>query len=360
MKRKINSKIRLLILCGGKSVEHDVSLMSARNVIKALNKDKYKIELIRIDKQGVWQSINLSLLTSNKSLSLNKKNSVAYNYFERYLSLDREVARKIDVIFPILHGPMGEDGTVQGFLKLANIPFVGAGVLGSAVGMDKEVAKRLLRDAGLPIAKFLTCQKYEKNKIFFEEVKRELSLPFFIKPANSGSSVGISKVHNKKEFVEAVTTAFRYDNKVIMEEYIEGREIECSVLGNERPQVSVCGEIIPHEEFYSYQAKYINATGASLVIPARLTRNLEKKIQHLSIKIFQVLNCEGMARVDFFVTKQEKIYINEINTIPGFTSISMYPRLWEASGISYPKLIDTLIELALVRFKREQELSTVI
>lgn len=356
MQKNKNKKTRLLILCGGKSAEHDVSIMSARNIVQSLNKDKYEIKIIGIDKQGNWWPISMRELVSATDLFSDKKVTTIKQRYNLLLGLNKKEINKIDVVFPILHGPMGEDGTVQGFLKLVNLPFVGAGVIGSAIGMDKEVSKRLLRDAGLPIVKFLTYQKCQKDKIIFEKVKRELGLPLFIKPVNLGSSVGITKVHNKKEFIKALTLAFGYDNKVIIEKYVKGREIECSVLGNEQPQASICGEIIPHEEFYSYEAKYLNTTGASLIIPARLTKHLEKKIQQLAIKAFQVLNCEGMARVDFFVAEREQIFINEINTIPGFTSISMYPKLWEASGLAYTKLIDTLIELALARFKREQEL----
>ena len=262
----------------------------------------------------------------------------------------------VDCIFPVLHGTNGEDGTVQGMLKLANIPFVGASVLGSAVGMDKDVMKRLLRDAGVPVCKFITLNYREK--ISFEKAKKELGMPLFIKPANMGSSVGINKVKNKSDFNKAIKEAFKFDVKVIIEEFINGREIECSVLGNDKPIASIPGEVIVKDEFYSYNTKYINENGAIIQVPADLSKNIVKRIKDLSVKTFRVLNCEGLGRVDGFLTKSGKYYINEINTIPGFTSISMYPKLWEASGLTLPKLLDKLIDLAVERFEREKKLKT--
>jgi D-alanine-D-alanine ligase len=264
----------------------------------------------------------------------------------------------LDVVFPILHGPFGEDGTVQGLLKLANIPFVGAGVLGSAVGMDKDVMKRLLRDAGIPIAKFITLQKYSANEVAFDEARDQLGLPLFIKPANLGSSVGIHKVRDREEFDRSVRDAFNYDNKVLIEECIVGREIECSVLGNDQPVASVLGEILPTHEFYSYEAKYLDESGAVLEIPAKLPQEISERIRQTALKTFSVLCCEGMARIDFFLRNGEEIIVNEINTIPGFTRISMYPKLWEASGLPYSELIDKLIGLALEKFEREKGLKT--
>src|SRR3989344_7305288 len=241
------------------------------------------------------------------------------------------------MFFPVLHGPFGEDGTMQGLLKLANIPFVGADVLGSAIGMDKDAMKRLLRDAGIPIGRFVVLKKNETSS--YKNIVKMLGLPLFIKPANLGSSVGVHKVHNEKGFDEALNDGFSFDTKVIVEEFIDGREIECSVLGNDDPIASVSGEIIVKDEFYSYNAKYIDEDGAMLEIPAKITKSQVRKVQELAIKTFKILECSGMARVDFFMTKKEKIIVNEINTIPGFTSISMYPKLWEASGIGYSELI---------------------
>jgi D-alanine-D-alanine ligase len=262
----------------------------------------------------------------------------------------------VDVVFPILHGPFGEDGTMQGLLKLANIPFVGAGVLGSAVGMDKDVMKRLLRDAGLPIASFLAIK--ENDIPSFEEVAEKIGLPFFVKPANLGSSVGVNKVNDEKDFENAIREAFAFDRKIIIEENIDGREIECAVLGNDDPIASIPGEIISDHDFYSYEAKYIDEHGAKIEIPAKLSDELIAKIQALAIKTFKTLDCEGMGRVDFFLKNDDEIIVNEINTIPGFTSISMYPKLWQASGISYPELIDRLIQLAFERFEKEKKLKT--
>jgi D-alanine-D-alanine ligase len=263
----------------------------------------------------------------------------------------------IDVVFPILHGPFGEDGTVQGLLKLADIPFVGTGVLASAVGMDKDVMKRLFRDAGLPIGKFKSLKSHEKAPSF-SEMASALGLPIFIKPANMGSSVGVSKVHNEEEYHTALSEAFKFDTKAILEEFIPGRELECSVLGNEEPEASIPGEVISTHEFYSYDAKYIDEKGATLEIPAKLPPETVKQIQDLAIKAFKTLECEGLGRVDFFLKPSGEVIINEINTMPGFTRISMYPKLWEAGGISYSKLIDTLIQLAVKRFEKEKRLKT--
>ena len=270
----------------------------------------------------------------------------------------RQTAVAVDVIFPVLHGPFGEDGTVQGLFKLANVPFVGASVLGSAVGMDKDVMKRLLRDAGIRTARFVVLERSASAETEFEDLQHQLGLPFFIKPANLGSSVGIHKVKDKEQFVRAVEDAFRYDSKILIEEFVPGREIECSVLGNEKPMASLPGEIIPRHEFYSYEAKYMDENGAFLEIPAKLPADIIKEVQDIAIKAFKALCCEGMARVDFFLRDNREVVVNEINTIPGFTKISMYPKLWEASGISYADLIDRLIQLALERFEREKKLKT--
>ena len=325
----MRQKIKVGIIFGGRSAEHEVSVESAKNIMAAIDKNKYKISKLKIGKKD--------------------RGALLLEKIKRLIG-------KSDMIFPVLHGPFGEDGTMQGLLKLANIPFVGAGVLGSAVGMDKDVMKRLLRDAGIPIGRFLTIK--EKDIPTYEAVVKNLGLPFFIKPANMGSSVGVSKVSEKKDFDKAIREAFKYDRKILIEENIAGREIECSVLGNDNPIASVPGEVIPKNDFYSYEAKYLDENDAVLEIPAKLSENTIKKIQNLAVKTFKVLNCEGMGRVDFFLKKNGQILVNEINTIPGFTSISMYPKLWEASGISYSNLIDRLIQLALERFKKEQKLKT--
>ncbi len=359
-------KIRVGILFGGRSAEHEVSLQSAKNIIDAIDTDKYDVVLIGIDKKGQWhldeesrflplkERSELSEVQTGENLAL-----VPGTQREQLVSISG--ARRLgslDVIFPVLHGPFGEDGTVQGLLKLANIPFVGAGVLGSAIGMDKDAMKRLLRDAGIPVARFIVIRKYPATAISFDSAREQLGLPLFIKPANLGSSVGIHKIQNRAEFESALRDAFQYDNKVLIEECISGREIECSVLGNDQPIASVPGEILPSHEFYSYEAKYLDENGAALEIPAELPPAISDRIRHLAIKVFSVLCCEGMARVDFFLRNDKEIIVNEINTIPGFTRISMYPKLWEATGISYTELIDRLIHLALERFEREKRLKS--
>lgn len=362
------SKLRVAILFGGRSAEHEVSLQSAKSIIDALDKDKYEVVLIGINKQGQWflnESSHFLLNADNpKLIKLNGANKeVTLVPYQREMPLialaDTTSAKAIDVVFPVLHGPYGEDGTIQGLLKLANIPFVGPDVLGSAVGMDKDVTKRLLRDAGIPIGKFLTFTKSQEASVNFQDIVNDLGLPLFIKPANLGSSVGVHKVKTEDEFKLAIKDAWSYDNKIIIEEFIKGREIECSVLGNSDPIASLPGEVIPQHDFYSYEAKYIDDKGATLKIPAELPPDTVKKVQKLAIETFKTLCCEGMSRVDFFLTDDDRLLVNEINTIPGFTNVSQYPKLWEASGIPYKELLDRLIQLALERGNRESKLTTV-
>jgi len=363
----MKKKLRVALLFGGQSAEHEISLISARNIVEAMDKKKYEIVSIGIDKQGRWfydEEARLLLdRTQTKVEFHDLKNVGAVLPGASNTAMVRSSSGAgigaVDVVFPVLHGPFGEDGTVQGLLKLANLPFVGAGVLGSAVGMDKDVMKRLLRDAGIPIAKFLVFDgATKKNAINFARVRRQLGLPLFVKPANLGSSVGISKVARPSEFSRAVNKAFRYDNKILIEENIAGREIECAVLGNENPIASVPGEIITGHSFYSYDAKYIDDKGARFEIPARLPKTAVKKIHALALQSYRALCCEGMARVDFFLRANGQVLVNEINTIPGFTKISMYPKMWQASGISYSRLIDRLIHLALERAAKENRLRT--
>jgi D-alanine-D-alanine ligase len=347
-----SNKLTVGIIFGGKSAEHEVSLQSAKNVYDAIDRSRFEPVLIGIDKNGVWRSMgdSLSLLNTGdpRRISLNPSGApVALPPASAgLLSSQSANGPRLDVIFPILHGPLGEDGTVQGMLKLAGVPFVGSGVLGSAVGMDKDVMKRLFRDAGIPIGKFLTFKSREKLPSF-AEIETALGSPFFVKPANMGSSVGISKVKSEAEYADAVREAFIYDVKIIIEEFIPGREIECAVLGNENPIASIPGEVIPTHEFYSYDAKYIDENGARLEIPAKLDDGCQRTIQELSIKAFKTLCCDGLSRVDFFLKENGEALLNEINTMPGFTKISMYPKLWEASGIGYTELISRLIDLAL-------------
>lgn len=331
MKKK-SKKLKIALLFGGKTAEHEISLMSAQNVANAIDKNKYNIVSVKIDKNGKWLDLG---------------------------SFDDYKNQKIDAVFPILHGPYGEDGTAQGFLKLAGIPFVGPSVLGSAVGFDKDVQKRLLNEEGIPNTPFITIR--QGDKISFSNIKKVLKLPMIVKPANSGSSIGISKVENETDFNNAIKEAFKFDTKIIVEKFIEDkREIECAVLGNEDSKASICGEVITNKKhsFYSYEAKYIDEKGARLEIPAKIPKSVQDKIQKLAVRAFKALECEGLSRVDFFLLKNGKILLNEINTIPGFTNISMYPRLWQESGVSYGELIDKLIELAIERFEREQKLQT--
>ncbi|MCD6231495.1 D-alanine--D-alanine ligase [Candidatus Aerophobetes bacterium] len=347
---KKKKKLRVGIIFGGKSAEHEISLQSARNIFQFMDREKYKIVLIFIDKKGRWY---LNESPKNSSFTEFKKGkNILLNFSQE------KPFEQIDVAFPVLHGPYGEDGTIQGLFKTANIPFVGTGVLGSAISMDKDITKRLLREAGIPIVKFLTLHRSLIKETSFKTVKDKIGLPFFIKPANTGSSIGINKVKKEEEFLASLKEAFQYDNKILLEEAIQGREIECSVLGNENPIASLPGEIIPRYEFYSYKAKYLDEKGAILKIPAELPANLTTQIQNLSLKVFKLLECKGMARVDFFLKNNQEIIVNELNTIPGFTRISMYPKLWEASGISYPQLIERLIQLAFERFKNEKRIKT--
>ncbi|MCX7667762.1 MAG: D-alanine--D-alanine ligase [Atribacterota bacterium] len=354
----MDRKMKVALIFGGKSVEHEVSLQSAENVFEAIDKTKYEVILIGIDKEGLWHFVTPSIFRGKEHWK-DKDQVVFLPHPERgqlfNLSQGRLVG-PVDVVFPLLHGPLGEAGTLQGRRNLLNVLFVGTGVLGSAIGMSKEATKRLLREAGIPVVRFLSLAP--SFHISFQEVVEQIGLPFFVKPANLGSSVGISKVKKEDEFLPALENAFQYDQKVLLEEYIEGQEIECSILGNEDPIASVPGEIVPQHEFYSYEAKYLDEKGAILLIPARLPKKTAEAIREISLRSFKVLYCEGMARVDFLVRNRKEIFVSEVNTIPGFTRISMYPKLWEASGIPYPELIDRLIYLALERFEREKRLKT--
>jgi D-alanine-D-alanine ligase len=355
-------KKRIGLLFGGRSAEHEVSLVSARNVYEAIDKSKFDVVLIGIDPHGAWHLLN-------ESFFLVPPSAQPFTQWREAVSLlpGAEAALvppssnpltigKLDAVFPVMHGTYAEDGTVQGLLKLLNIPFVGAGVLGSAVGMDKDVMKRLLRDAGLPVGKFLSFKKH--NAPTWEHASATLGAPLFIKPANAGSSVGVHKVRNAEEWTKALADAFQFDTKVLAEEFIRCREIEVAVLGNDQPKASVPGEIIPTHEFYSYEAKYLDENGAKLRIPADLPAELITQFQTLAVQTFEALCCAGLARVDFFLSEKNEIYVNEINTIPGFTKVSMYPKLWEATGVPYAALIERLLELALEVHATETALVT--
>jgi D-alanine-D-alanine ligase len=374
MTRKASSKklpkIRIGVLYGGRSGEHDVSLCSAASVVAALDKNKYKVTAIGIDRDGKWYVQEKPQIIPHKDfgkiLALKKKGKWLVNHFQQNNQLrlydlknkNKEVI--VDVIFPVLHGTFGEDGTLQGLLELAMVPYVGADVTGSAVGMDKDVAKRLLKETRIPVVSSITINKRQwKNNAqdIIQNALDKLGLPLFVKPVCTGSSVGIKKV--KENLAKAINFAFQFDTRVMIEKAINCREIECAVLGNDNPAASILGEIIPRHEFYSYEAKYIDPEGAKLIIPAQLDLSLAEKIRKTAIEGYMALGCSGMARVDFFLDKNtNEFYLNEINTIPGFTSISMYPKLWEATGIKYSKLLDKLIELARERHKKKLEIKT--
>jgi D-alanine-D-alanine ligase len=361
----MHDKIRVAVLFGGESAEHEISIRSANNIIDAMDKGKYDISLIGITKDGRWyggRSAEAILYSVNKSYTVSDVDLLGFipGKADANIVYISDTKKKIgpDVIFPILHGPMGEDGTVQGMLKLASIPFIGSGVVGSSAGMDKDVMKRLFRDSGIPIGRFRVLLSNERENVMFDELADDLGSPLFIKPANMGSSVGVHKVNNRAEFSTALDDAFNYDKKVIVEEFIKGREIECAVLGNENPMASVPGEICTRHDFYSYDAKYIDEKGAELSIPALLPEEKKGEIRVLAIKSFKSLCCEGLARVDFFMKDDGTVIVNEVNTIPGFTSMSMYPMLFKESGIGYSELIDRLITLAIDRDKKEKLLKT--
>lgn len=359
-------KIQLGILFGGRSAEHEISLQSARNIIAALDKNKYDLTLIGIDKQGRWFLVESAhfLFEIQQPVKLNRVGPalalIPGDPTQQLVRvIDMSPLPALDVIFPVLHGTYGEDGAIQGLLKMVGIPCVGSGVLGSAVSMDKDVMKRLLREAGIPTPRFVVLHAYQREQVQLEQVLEALGgYPIFVKPANLGSSVGIHKVKSSTDWEVALEDAFRFDHKLVVEEGLACREIECSVLGNQFPRASYPGEVIVHAEFYSYEAKYVLENGARLEIPARLPEALIHQIQSLAIKAFQTLNCQGLARVDFFLTPDEQLYVNEVNTMPGFTRISMYPKLWEASGLTYSALLDELIQLALEKAEQDHSLHT--
>jgi len=362
-------RTRVVILFGGRSAEHEVSILSARNVLAALDRTRFEPVLIGIDKQGRWRAQSERLLAGAtgdpRLLKLDDEAptvavAAAPSSITQLLGSD-------DVIFPVLHGTYGEDGTVQGLLELADVAYVGAGVLGSAIGMDKDVAKRLLRDAGIPVVDFrvVTATDLREDPRVATAHAAALGYPVFVKPANAGSSVGVSKVNDPSALEPALRAALAFDRKVLLERGVDAREIEVAVLGNDRPAASVPGEIIVHHRdgFYSYDAKYVDADGAAWQIPANLPEEITARVQELAVATFRTLELSGMARVDFFVertqpTTTSQIFVNEVNTIPGFTAISMYPKMWEASGVSATDLVTRLINLAIERRDARRGLST--
>ena len=390
------TKLRVGILFGGRSGEHEVSLLSAASVLNAIDKDKYEVVPIGITKDGRWLTaehaedlLTGKLVLEPRSLRAGDPETtpsaavlargeavvvppepvhrhsglVPFQTDAGLLRRASDRAINVDVIFPVLHGTFGEDGTIQGLLELADIPYVGAGVLGSAAGMDKDIMKSLFIAAGIPIVKHVTILRsaWEKDQKKVQKlVESKLTYPVFVKPANLGSSVGISKAHNRKELGPAIEDAAKFDRKIVIEQGVGGkkekaREIECSVLGNDEPAASVPGEIVPGKEFYDYAAKYVDE-GSQLIIPAKLTKAETKRVQDLAVAAFQAVDCSGLARVDFLMDpKTRKIFLNEINTMPGFTAISMYPKLWAASGLAYADLIDRLIQLGNERHEDKKK-----
>lgn len=361
-------KRRVVVLFGGRSAEHEISCISARSVMDALDPERYETIPVGITKDGTWHLMPggpPALPSGSTELP------VVTDSAGREVALDQEpgssalVAEdgsrtEVDVVFPVMHGPFGEDGAMQGMLELAGMPYVGAGVLGSAIGMDKAVQKVLFRAAGLAVVphEVVPEREWEEDPEGVEARAEHLGYPLFAKPATLGSSVGVTKVHGPGELRAGLEEAFRYARKALLERSVEGaREIECAVLGNDDPVASVAGEIVPAHEFYSYEAKYIDEQGAELIVPADLPTETMEEVQRMAVAAFRVIDCAGMARVDFFLRDGE-LFVNEINTIPGFTSISMYPKLWEASGLSYPELIDRLVELALERHALERKKGT--
>lgn len=363
--------IRVGLLYGGRSGEHEVSLCSAASVAVNLDADKYEIVAIGIGRDGRWHVQDSPVVEHDKDfgkkLVLEDTGTWYVNHFEengklRIFNPNNGRYVSVDVVFPVVHGTYCEDGTLQGLLELARVPYVGADVLGSSVGMDKDVAKRLLRDAGIPIVPWITIterQWVDEKEQCERAVVSDIGLPAFVKPANAGSSVGIKKISEAGEISAAVQFALRFDTKVLVEKAVTCREIECSVLGNAGPEASCLGEIIPHHEFYSYEAKYIDPEGAELVIPAVIDGYLSEMIRETALEAYRALCCSGMARIDFFLERNSNtFYLNEINTLPGFTIISMYPKLWEKSGIGYASLLDKLIDCAIERSKKKSLLKT--
>lgn len=354
-------KRRVAILFGGRSAEHEISCISARSVMDALDPARYEVIPIGISKEGAWRLMlegpaaiegeGVAKKLPEVTASTGEDVALSQGTGDHRLVTRSNDVGKVDVVFPVLHGPYGEDGAVQGLLEMAGVAYVGAGVLGSALGMDKDVQKTLARAAGLPVVDWISVHErdWSDDRRGVEARAEALGFPLFAKPANLGSSVGISKVHSASELVLALDEALSFDTKAILECSVENaREIECAVLGNDDPTASLPGEVVPSKEFYDYEAKYLDE-GSRLIIPAELDIATVEEIQRLAVAAFRAIECSGMARVDFFLAPSGQLYLNELNTIPGFTSISMYPKMWEASGLSYPRLLDTLIELAIER-----------
>jgi D-alanine-D-alanine ligase len=353
------TKQTIALLTGGTSPEHEVSLNSARNIYKAINKRKYDVEVIGIARTGAWRHLPVDVFQKAESIEGKEGKALVLNPGHEHViayQSGKEKFPKVDAVFNIIHGPFGEDGTMQGLLAVLDLPYVGPDTLGSSVGMDKDFTKRILRDAGILVAPWVTI--FKQDKINFKKIIQELGFPVFVKPANMGSSVGVSKAENEQELKAAVAEAFKFDIKVLVEKGLSGREIETAVLGNiENLQVSGIGEIVMEKGFYDYESKYLSADAAKVVIPAeKVSKKAIKNIQQTALKAYRALGLEGLSRMDVFLVDGETVYVNEPNTLPGFTNISMYPKLWEAAGLKYPDLIDQLIQLAIQRHERSKGL----
>lgn len=353
--KHMKQKLKVALLFGGRSAEHEVSLSSAGAIFSHLHQNNFEITCLFINKQGQWRVVESPLLSPEEL------NQGSFSPFIPWQTKPIDHILEADIYFPILHGPYGEDGTIQGLFELANVPYVGATVLSSAIGMDKAMAKTLFTERQLPLAKYKVLMEHDWNKNSAEIIKHipsEFSLPFFIKPSNLGSSVGITKVKDFQHVQQAIEKAFQYDNKILLEEGIIGREIECSVLGNDNPRASLPGEVIPYREYYDYKDKYIEGK-TTFVIPVQLASELVEEIQKTAVKAFKTIECSGMARVDFFIQEEtQKLILNEINTIPGFTDISMYPKLWEVSGIPFASLLEELIDLGMEKHRNKKITTT--
>ena len=358
-------KLKLGLIFGGRSGEHEVSLQSAFSIAKTVDREKYELFLIAVNKEGNWyladenNYLNYADDPSRISLKVSREQQVALapsGNSNKLISLTNgKQLTSLDVVFPIIHGTFGEDGGLQGYMTLMNLPCVGADVLGSAVGMDKLVTKELLLRANIPVAKYIMVEQNSLIDTVVNRVDQVLGFPVFVKPACSGSSVGVYKASNSYELKDSVKKALRFDRRVLVEEAINGREIECAILGNDELLASIPGEIIPRHAFYSYKAKYIDAEGAQLDMPAKISDEVVKQVQEFAKKAYKTLSCSGMARVDMFLKPDDTLILNEINTLPGFTKISMYPKLMELSGVPYKELIDKLVELALKRHRQQEQ-----
>ena len=347
----MDKRIRIALIFGGRSAEHDVSLISAAAVHNRLDKNAYSVSCLYITRDGLWKTVE-SPLKPESSLSRGRGFP-----FLPWLSSKAGSAPAADIYFPILHGPYGEDGTIQGLLEMADVPYIGSEVLASAAGMDKVVSKTLFKANGLPVGRYKVVDEIEwavGKRPVLQDIQKDLALPYFVKPSNLGSSVGITKVKNPGKLRAALDLAFQYDRRVLVEEGIIGKEFECSMLGNDRPRASLPGEVIPHREFYDYDDKYVNGK-TTFIVPAKLPPSMVRRIMGLAVRAFKTVGAAGMARVDFlYEDRTKRLYLNEINTIPGFTAISMYPRLWEASGLSFSRLLDELVRLGFERHRAKK------